>query len=133
MPAITIINKETCRKIDQLAQSALKKVADDLGLTLTAKGGTFDPGTGTFTPKFEFALAEAPKAEFVRSVKSLTTFGDKWITADDYEIEVTIAGRRFQVVGCNLRAKKYPFDIREISTGELRRVDEFTLRAALGR
>lgn len=133
MPAITKIDRASCKIIDEKAKAALEAVAKELGLGLTAKGGTFDPATGVFTPKFEFALAGAAKAEFVRAVKSLTTFGDKWITEADYEVEVTIAGRRFQLVGCNLRAKKYPFDIKEVATGELRRVDEFTLRAALGR
>jgi hypothetical protein len=133
MPAITKIDRAACKAIDQKAEAALQAVATELGLLLKPRGGTFDPGTGTFTPKFEFSLPGAAKAEFERSVKSLTTFGDKWITGDDYEVEVTVAGRRFQLVGCNLRAKKYPFDIREVATGELRRVDEFTLRAALGR
>jgi hypothetical protein len=65
------LDKAAAKQIAEAAEKALKAVAEGLGLDVRYRGGSYDPNSGSFKPRFEFTLreingVERKRAEFER-------------------------------------------------------------------
>lgn len=109
---ISKIDRASVKRIAAATEEALQMVAEDLGLTLESKGGSFDPGIGTFAPKFEFKVDGADESDFARSAP---LYG---LSADDYGREFTSRGTQYRVTGINARAPKFPLQAERLSDGK---------------
>ena len=111
------------KKINEASQKALETVATEFGLTLSPKSGSYDPSTGTYTFKIEFAEDGADKREFERSVRLLTgarqdgTYG-QLLAPEALGAKFCHQGRDFVLTGINLRAPKFPLQAKCLSDGK---------------
>lgn len=109
------------------AQVALAEVAARHGLTVKVGGGKYDPNTGTFAPKVEFAMKDAGQNEFIRSARSVG------LAPDDFGKTFLNNGQTFRITGINLRAPKYPIKAMDVISGRQWRFPERVVQGALGR
>lgn len=125
---ITTIDRAAARKISAATQKALDEVAEELGLTVTVKGGKFDPSVGTYVPKVEFALEGAAEREFAR-----LSLAFDYVGAADYGAILEIGGKQIELIGIRRRARTYPFIGREVGGTKQYKLPEHSVRSALGR
>ena len=107
---IKIIDRAAAKRIADQSVKALEAVAEELGVSVQYKGGSFDPATGVFTPKFEFSLPDSARLAFER---------DAWrydLYADDFGKKFTYGLDTYEIVGLNTRAPKFPVKARNIKT-----------------
>lgn len=110
------INRATAREIGDALQAALQPVAEQFGLTVEIRGGTFD--AQSFKPKIEFKTADADEQDF-------RTYADMYgLDPDDFGREFTSQGKRFKVSGLAHRSRVRPILCTEIS---IDRVYKFTV------
>jgi hypothetical protein len=111
MTALTKIDREAARQLSMATEAALQEVAEEYGLTVALKGGTFDPAGGTYRPKVEFSMADSGERKFANECELVGyTVNGQWhsLKAEDYGAEFTSHGRTFTLTGVNLRAPKFP-------------------------
>ena len=134
MTAVTTIDRATAKAIAERAEQALQNVADELGLTLTYKGGKFDPTTGTFAPKFEFSVETAGESKFAQQVRLLSSnYPNEWLTASDFGATFTAQGKQFKIFAINLKAPKFPIQAKCLTDGKNYKFSELSVKIALGR
>lgn len=97
------IGRSEAKQISEAIAEALKPVEQELGVTITIGGGTFDPQVGTFKPKIEVSVGDAEKNEFALNAPLFA------LTEDDYEREFESHGHTYQLVAISTRRPKYPF------------------------
>lgn len=101
------MDKQKAKLIRNAAETALAAVAEQFGVVITYKGGSFDPGQ--LTAKFEFAevasdgVAQTREAtDFKRYAKSFGLEPDLLGTSFSY------SGDHYTIVGMKPRAPKFP-------------------------
>ncbi len=110
MSTVTSINKATAKEIGAAVESALASVAEQFGLEVSVRGGTFD--AGSFKPKVEFTTANAAEEDFVTYA---SLYG---LDACHWGAEFTSKGKRFRISGLAHRSRTYPILATEIATGK---------------
>lgn len=134
MTTITTIDRKACTTISRAAEEALKAVAEQYGLTLTIKGGKFDPSVGTFSPKVEFSVGDAGRKAWEASVGLLySNYPAQWLTAEDFGATFTSQGKTYELVGINLRAPKFPINAKCLTDGKTYKLTEAGVKRGLGR
>jgi len=134
MTTITNIDRKACTDIIKASEVALQEVAKQFGLTLTIKGGKFDPVTGTFAPKVEFAVEGADRNEWDASVNLLySNHPTQWLTKDDFGATFTSGGKTYELVGINLRAPKFPINAKCLTDGKTYKLTEAGVKRSMGR
>lgn len=104
------MDRALANKINDAALQALQAVADEFGVKLDRKGGSYS-STSLIT-KFEFADEGADQAEFDALCHVVG------LTPEHFGKEFVSQGKRFVVTGINLRARKYPVTADCISDGK---------------
>jgi len=99
---ISKMNKQSMTIVDIQAMTALKKVAEQYGLTVDIDKATYTPLTYSVTFKFGCVAENGVPAEFIENARR---YG---YTADDYGLEFIWGGRSFKLEGFNPRRRKYP-------------------------
>jgi hypothetical protein len=135
MTQITKMDRKAVQEISKAAELALREVAEQFGINLTAKGGKFDPTTGTFVPKFEFSVEGASANEWATSVHLIGgNYGPRqWLHAEDFGKTFTSQGKTFELSGINLRAPKFPINAKCLTDGKTYKFTSAAIRRALGR
>ena len=108
---ITEINRQSIKVVHEFAEEALKTVAQRLGLDLQAKGGSFDPAGGTYTPKFVFSLPGSEDMSFARDCEYVYTIVDgrpESLQPTDLGAWFEYGLTKYKLVGLNPKAPKYP-------------------------
>ena len=106
---IESIDRKSIKVISESAMEALQMVAEDLGLKVEVKSGSFDPGAGTFTPKFVFSVEGSEQAAFARDCGFVWgDDGPAGLEPSDFGATFKSQGQTFTLVGVNLRAPKFP-------------------------
>jgi hypothetical protein len=109
------IDRNTAEQIGAACKEALAEVAEKFGLTVTLRGGSFDPSVGTFSPKIVFAVADAAKNEFAEYAAMFL------LEPEDFGREFTefpTGGRTFKICGIKPRATKRPILATEVVSGK---------------
>lgn len=109
---IETIDRAACKAITEAARVALEQVANDLGLTVKLGGGKYDPTTGTFSPKIEFALPDSDRRGFDANCMLAG------LTPEDFGRTFTNAGKTYRISGINPRAPKYVIQAVDVRTGK---------------
>jgi hypothetical protein len=99
------IDRNTAEQIGAACKEALAEVAEKFGLTVTLRGGSFDPSVGTFSPKIVFAEYAAM---FLLEPED---FGREFT-------EFPTGGRTFKICGIKPRATKRPILATEVVSGK---------------
>lgn len=120
MTALTTIDRNAAKLISAACEEALQEVAERFGLTVSLRGGSFDPSAGTYKPKVEFAMADSAEKSFARDCRYIYADGDfdKPLVPSDFGAEFVSQGRTFKVVGVNLRAPKFPILAEDVANGQ---------------
>jgi hypothetical protein len=125
---IKTMDKASVKMLAEKAEEALEALAQEMGVTFKRGNGSYDYAAGTFSFKGEFGVEGSGRSKFERDVKYLFKSG---LTADDYEREFTSKGKRFKIVGINLRAPKYPVQATCLDDGRSYKFPETSVRLAL--
>jgi hypothetical protein len=120
------MDKAACRAIAAEAKIALEAVAEKMGLSVKVGGGSFDPTTGTFKPKVEFAMDGADRRAFERDAVLVG------LESSDFGRQITVRGKRFTINGINLRASRFPV-VGKGADGKTYRFPEATVLGAFKR
>jgi len=108
------MNREAVQQISDEVGKALVVLEQQLGVTITSKGGTYDTLGGTYVMKLEVKLAgeageQAALANFERGLRLL---GTSVVKPEHYGMAFR-AGKgmdgMYTLVGVNVDAWKYPF------------------------
>jgi hypothetical protein len=110
---VSSIDRNTAKLIGAACEEALREVAEKYGLTVTVRGGSYDPNVGTFTPKIVFAEADAAKNEFDMYAHLYM------LNADDFGKEFVSRGHTYRVSGIKTRATKMPILATEVGTDKV--------------
>ena len=135
MNTITKIDRNTANEISKATEAALKEVAERFGITVTIKGGKFDPANGKFLPKVEFCVEGAADNEWNTNINLLRSnwTNHKWLFPGDYKRVIKMNGKEYELVGINIRAPKFPIEAKCLTDGKSYRLTEPAVRKALGR
>ena len=134
MTQITKIDRKAAQDISKATELALKAVAEQFGINVAIKGGKFDPTTGTFSPKIEFSVEGASRLEWENTVHLLrSNWTDQWLKAEDFGAIITSQGKKYELVGINLRAPKFPINAKCLTDGKTYKLTEAGVKRALGR
>jgi hypothetical protein len=125
---IETMDRASVKLLGEKAEQALAELADSMGVAFSKQNGKFDPIAGTYTFKGEFSLEGSGQAKFERDVLGLPTSGLK---ADDYGREFNAQGKRFKIIGINLRAPKYPIEVTCFDDGKSYKFRASQVRLAL--
>ena len=107
---IETIDKAAAKMIADQSVKALEAVAEELGVNVRYKGGSYDSSTGVFTPKFEFSLEDSARLAFER---------DAWrfdLTPEHFGKRFLFRGEVYQIQGINTRAPKFPIKAWNVKT-----------------
>jgi hypothetical protein len=111
------IDKDKVREIQADIKTVLEGVAAKHGLTVEVGGGRFD--ASQYIPKVTFKAPGADRAAFERDA------GQVGLAADDFGRIVTLSGgRRFELLGINLRRPKYPILARNLDDDKVYKLTE---------
>ena len=95
------------RRLTDAAIAALEKVAADLGLTVEAKGGTYD--AGHFTTKFRFCCVGDDGVAITPERENFSKYAEMYdLSPDDLGRTFRSHGKVFTIAGLNTRARKRP-------------------------
>lgn len=106
------LDKTTASQIGADVEAALQAVAEKHGLTLSYRGGTYDPTAGTYKPRIQFTTSDGAENEFRQYA---TLYG---LEADDFGREFKAGSRRFRISGLAPRSRTRPILAEEIGTGK---------------
>lgn len=116
------IDRAALKEIDNALLPAVKMAAEELGLEVEIKGGSYDPTVGTASRKVEFSLGGAAEREFARYAP---IFGLK---AEDYGKEFTSRGTTYRLVELSTRRPKFPAVGERTKDGKLFKFTEQVLK-----
>jgi len=135
MTQITKIDRAAANEISKATEAALKAVAEQFGINVSLRGGKFDPASGTFSPKVEFSVEGAERLEWENTVHLIrSNWGNQWLHKEDFGAVITAnGGKKYELVGINLRAPKFPINARCLNDGKTYKLTEDGVRYALGR
>jgi len=104
---ISIINRQSCRTVQEAALAELQKVADKYGLVVQSGGGTFT--STSFRFKVEFAVVDdsgvAQSRDATHFERYCTLYGLK---PEDLGREFVYRGSKYTIVGLSSRSRKFP-------------------------
>lgn len=101
------MNKAQTQKIRESANVALALVAEELGLQITIKNGTFDSGQVTF--KVEFAEIGDSGMAMTKEAEDFKSYARRYgMTEDQLGAKFTSRGEEYTITGCAPRSRKYP-------------------------
>lgn len=104
---ITAFDKATCRDLGDRIEAALKPLADELGIVITRKGGSFT--AASFTMKIEAATVSADGAVRSRESEMFTHYAAVYgVKSDALGKTFRGRGKEFTVCGLNPRAHAMP-------------------------
>jgi len=127
------IDRNSVKEINKAVEVALQEVAQRFGLNVKVDGGKFDPTVGVFFPKVEFSVEGSAKKDWEQSVHLLYSNRPVWLTGDDFGAQITYNGRKFELVGINLRAPKFPINAKCLADGKVYKLTEEGVKRAMGR
>ena len=101
------MDKQTAQKIRLAADEALQAIAEDLGVQITIKNGTFDGGQVTY--KVEFAEVGEDGNVATKEAEDFKAYAFRYgMKPEHLGAEFDAHGDRFRIVGCKPRATKMP-------------------------
>ena len=130
---LTRIERSTCSTLTARANAALKALGEELGLTITVKGGG-QYSESTFQTKVEFALPSAGGELMTTEATAFRLNARSYgLQPDDLFREFNYAGRQVKIVGLKTRAHKMPIIYVEIRTGKRFKCSEDAIKIWLER
>jgi len=118
------LDRSKAKEISAAIEAALQPVAEQFGLELTMKGGTYD--INIYRPRIELKTADAGRVDFERYAEM---FG---LSADDFGREFTTGARRFRISGISPRSTKRPILATEIVSSRVYKFTVEGIKLALG-
>jgi len=96
----------------------LKALGEKYGITLHVGNARFSPTASTF--KLEVAIDGEKTLKAARTENMLDLYGDLYIKNFDSKATYSFKGiGDFQFVGYNTRARKNPFEVKQLSSGKI--------------
>ena len=126
---ITSFNRFNLKEISKEIELALEEVGNKYGLDFSMGGIKFSPTT--FHCKLEAAITseEGSTIEEVKFKQNAIYFGVK---PEDYQKQVFLYGKRYNLIGIKPSAHKYPFICKECNTGKRYKFPKHAVTNALG-
>lgn len=104
---ITSFNRQSCAALSARVQAALQPLADEFGLVITTKGGTFTPDN--FTIKVEAATISRDGTVQSREATLFREYAQSYgLDPGLLGAPFSSNGKEFVVVGLNPRAQRLP-------------------------
>ena len=101
------MDRQQTKKIAEAAEKALAAVAEEFGVQVVGKGGTFLDGSCIL--KFEFAEVSADGVVNNKEADDFKHYAGRYgLEAEDLGAEFTIGVHTYKIVGCKPRSSKYP-------------------------
>lgn len=128
---IETINPQSIGDIRQIIKDSLNVILEENGLVLDFGNATYDEDSVKFT-NFKVRLANAdtePMKMLKQENKYRTMHGEQTF---DLEVEGTMNGRQYTLVGFNNRARKMPFIVRRVVGGGEYKIAEHTALRMFG-
>jgi|TARA_R100000049_G_C1952670_1_gene101878 hypothetical protein len=115
---IETMSKGNIQKIRSMIEDSLFVIMEDHGLKFELGNGSYDSDSVKFNG-FRISLADSlnPEEKALESVISTHKYAEHLVTLDKSKIG-TERGQQFQLVGYKTRARKRPFVIQDVKTGQ---------------
>ncbi len=127
---ITEFNRATARDLQAAVKLALAPVAEEFGIDITVKGGTFSPSS--LVQKIEFATVGEGGLVNDRDAESFKMSAARYgLKIDDLGREFSYAGGRYRVVGLRPKSRKYPVVAVDVADGRKTKFPADSVRAFL--
>ena len=116
---VTEFTRANCSQVEKGALEALAVYAESLGLTVTRDGtGTFARDGQWFQFKVRFIVGGEQGAEN-QERKNFAMLAYRYgLKEHHFGQEFRHSGRRYRLIGINGRARKNPFNIEDVETGQ---------------
>lgn len=107
MAKITTIDRTTCRLLAERIEAALKPIADELGVVITAKGGSFT--SSQYTCKVEVATVGDDGAVKTRAADAFKQLASLYgMAPDDLGKTFRVNRKTYTIVGLATRRRARP-------------------------
>lgn len=101
------MDRQTTKRLAEASEKALKAVADEFGVAVRYKSGSYDSNIATL--RFEFAEVSADGAVHTRESAAFTHLARAYgLRAEMLGAEFKVATRTYTITGLNTRASKMP-------------------------
>tara|TARA_R110002012_G_scaffold28758_1_gene89931 strand:- start:19260 stop:19664 length:405 start_codon:yes stop_codon:yes gene_type:complete len=119
------INPTTINEIREIIKNSLNVIMEDNGLVLDFGNATYDEDSVKFTNfKVRLASADTETMKFLKLENNHRVLqGEKPF---DLEKEGTMNGRQYTLVGYNHRARKMPYIVKRVISGDEFKIAEHT-------
>lgn len=126
---ITEFNRKTCCSVSEQIEAHLAGLADELGIKITSKGGSYSDTS--YTLKIECATISEDGQVQTKEATDFALYASRYgLEADDLGKTFTRSGDLYTIVGCKPRSRKYPILVRK-SGGKLIKFPADTVRLHL--
>ncbi len=125
------MDKAQARNIATRVQELLKPLEEECGLTVSPRGGSFDP-SGNLVLRVEFAETQngvAMTREAVRLIQQGVLYG---LPDGCLGKEFVTGGQTFVLTGMSTRSEKWPFTARNVGDGKTYKMSKSAVLAGFG-
>jgi hypothetical protein len=100
----TVMDKAMAQRLSDEIARAAKEIGEKLGMDVANKGGRYDSGLGTFSPRLEFRMREVGGVS--RDQAEFNLYCDSFgLDQKHYGVEISHGPTRYRVVGFRPRKK----------------------------
>jgi len=109
------MDKATAKRIGEIAGEAMSSALAQHGVTVSRKGGTFDPAAGTLGIRFTFSVEGAANPDEHAFAKYQPRVFPRWNLGDEFTSNSVV----YRLSGYRPRATKRPFLGTRVSDGKV--------------
>ncbi len=125
------MDKAQARSIATRVQELLKPLEEELGLTVSPLGGSFDP-SGSLVLKVEFAELRDGVVMTREAVRLVQEGGLYGLPDDCLGKEFVSGGQTFVLTGMTLRSQKWPFTARNVGDSKTYKMSKSSVLSGFG-
>lgn len=125
MSTIDSMTKTAAKDLTAATRTALEIVAQQLGVKVTVNGGSYNPESGTFRPKVEYALADSDKMTWDLYAPM------EGLAASDFGRTFSQSGFTFKIDGFSPKSPKRPVIATKVGTHSRFKFTTEAVKAAL--
>jgi hypothetical protein len=107
MPTISKFDRATCATLAAAIKKALEPVAEEFGVALTMRGGSF--GATNYQPKMEFAIKAPDGIVLTREAQDFKQMAAFYgLTPEHLGAQFAFGGNTYKITGLAARSNKRP-------------------------